>query len=321
MVTKVPVGWIARSRRKMTYPVMESSCGSSQVRVTASWETAADSPVGWSGTGTAGVLARTQSDLSLTSPCSLMALTFVVILLIRLDRIVGVGGVHRAGVACDGDEGPYRVDFPVAPQDDVAGDGVVLRIVPSDGHGVVGDDGSGQSRGLGWRLGGRHRGSCRAGQRLPVVSVISKADLHLDCLALIGFNQGVARPCGMLDVRVCTTVVSYPLVAEGHIGQPVGVRDARGVRRQGLPHLGVAADCRRTRGRCVLGGFGRLRRSYIDKFGPPAEPDGVYRRHPVGVKHIGCHVVVGVLGSSTSCVIYVDQEGALSLGGLLRSIW
>ena len=63
------------------------------------------------------------------------------------------------------------------------------------------------------------------------------------------------------------------------------------------------------------GWLGWLRRSYIDKIGLPAEPDGVYRLHPVGVKHIGCHVVVGVLGSSTSCVIYVDQEGALSLGG------
>ena len=37
--------------------------------------------------------ARTQSDISLTSPCSLMALMRYTYCFIRLDRVVAVGGV------------------------------------------------------------------------------------------------------------------------------------------------------------------------------------------------------------------------------------
>ena len=40
------------------------------------------------------------------------------------------------------------MDFPVAAQNDVAGDGVVLRVVPGEGDGVVGDDGAERPVGL-----------------------------------------------------------------------------------------------------------------------------------------------------------------------------
>ena len=104
------------------------------MRVTVSWETlTVDSPVGLAGTGTAGCVGHDPVRPLAYNSVLVDGLDSVHVPRFRLDRIVGVGGVSRAGVGCDGDEGPGRVDLGVPAQDDVAGDGVVLRVVPGEG--------------------------------------------------------------------------------------------------------------------------------------------------------------------------------------------
>ena len=65
---------------------------------------------------------------------------------LQLDAVVRVRGLRRSGVVLDRDGCSRRVDAPVAPQNPVAGDGVVLRIVRGEGYRVVGHFG-GQSCG------------------------------------------------------------------------------------------------------------------------------------------------------------------------------
>ena len=144
-----------------------------------SWETAADRPVGCVGDGDRRGVGPDPVGHLAHLPVLVDGLDAVHVSLIRLDRVVGVGGVRRAGVACDGDEGPHRVDRPVAPQDDVAGDGVVLRVVPGEAHGVVGD--AGRTGPWAWLAARRPPllpWPCWSAT--PLVSVIAEAHLHLD---------------------------------------------------------------------------------------------------------------------------------------------
>ena len=136
-------------------------------------------------------------------------------------------------------------------------------VPPSHPHPLVGDGGVGQPVGVGDAHGvrrqllsvlqdalyrraagagrvGTFRNSLRdlAGQRLRVVPVVGERDLHLDGLAGVAIAQGVGGAGRALNVNV----VGHPLVSEGRVVEPVGVGNARGVRRQRLTYLGGAAD-------------------------------------------------------------------------------
>ena len=78
----------------------------------------------------------------------------------------------------------------------------------------------------------------RAGERLGVAGVVGERHPHLDGCARVGVRQLVGRAGRAVDGRV----IAKPLVAERRIGQAVGVRDARRIRRQRLAHFGRAAD-------------------------------------------------------------------------------
>ena len=146
-----------------------------------------------------------------------------------------------------------------------------------------------------------------AGQGLLVPVVVGETALHFDGFAIVGCYEGIGGVRRTRDVRVRGPVVSYPLVAVGNVGQPIGVGNAGGVRRQRLSYVRRSSDGRRSGGRVVLGGLGRLRSRYVDKFGPYAEPDGVDGFHAVGVKLIGYNVGVGVLGRGAARVVHVYE--------------
>ena len=103
------------------------------------------------------------------------------------------------------------------------------------------------------RRDGRRR---HAGERLGVVGVVGEAHLHLDRLALVGRHQRVGARRRAGDVRLGAAVHLNPLerVADG--GQPVGIHDGGGDRRQRLPDLRRAGDRRRARRGGVRGGAG-----------------------------------------------------------------
>ena len=133
-----------------------------------------------------------------------------------------------------------------------------------------------------WSGGSRfHSSRRRAGECLFVARVVGKADtLTLMVVALVGVGQRVGAARRARYVRVRRPVVPYPLVAVRNAGQPVGVRDAGGARRQRLPHLRRPADGRRSGGRrvggCLLRGlsFSRVEQSNGDIFaGGPVRID------------------------------------------------
>ena len=87
-----------------------------------------------------------------------------------------------------------------------------------------------------------------AGQRLGVAGVVGEAHPHLDRLVLVVRHQRVGacrRRQG--DVRLVAAVHPDPLVHVVDGGQPVGILDVCGVRRQRLPDLRRARDRRRAR--------------------------------------------------------------------------
>ena len=70
----------------------------------------------------------------------------------RFDVAIQIRGGSGAGVVLNGVEHAGIVGCPVAPQYPVAGDRVVVRVVPAEGHNVVGNRRSGQSGGGRGRL-------------------------------------------------------------------------------------------------------------------------------------------------------------------------
>ena len=72
---------------------------------------------------------------------------------------------------------------------------------------------------------------------------------------------------------------SYPLVAVGNTGQPVGVSDARSVRRQRLAHLGRTANAQCAGGRAVRGAPGTAGPAGPAAPGPATSPKP-RRQHP-----------------------------------------
>ena len=90
---------------------------------------------------------------------------------------------------------------------------------------------------------------------LVVAPVVGEGHPHRDGLALVVVGQGVAAG----DCPVDLSVVGKPLVGECCVGHAVGVGNAGGVRRQGLPDLGGAADRGRSRGRGVRPRNGQLK--------------------------------------------------------------
>ena len=93
----------------------------------------------------------------------------------------------------------------------------------------------------------RHRARPGAGELLAVAGVVGEGDLHVDGLARIGGNKGVAAGGGAVDLGV----VGEPLVGEGSVAEAVVVGYAGGVGGEGLAHLGGAGDGGRTCGRVV----------------------------------------------------------------------
>ena len=82
-----------------------------------------------------------------------------------------------------------------------------------------------------------------------------KAHPHLDRRALVGRHQRVGARRRPGDVRLGAAVHPDPLVRVADAGQPVGIHDGGGNRRQRLPDLRRAGDRRRARRR----GVGRRR--------------------------------------------------------------
>ncbi len=106
----------------------------------------------------------------------------------------------------------------------------------------------------------------RAGQRLGVAGVVGEAHPHLDRRALVGRHQRVGARRRPGDVRLGAVVHPDPLVRVADAGQPVGIHDAGGVRRQRLPDLRRARDRRRARRK----GVGR--RAHRDVESPLTDP-------------------------------------------------
>ena len=123
-----------------------------------------------------------------------------------VDGVVDIGGVRGAGVGRDRPEGALGVDVLVAPQDHVAGDGVVAGVVPTQRDRVVGHL-CGQSRGLG-RPAGRRFGGCGGVGPHPAGDV-----------------AGAVGVDGLDAVHVASLGV--------HAGVDVGRRGGAGVGRQG----------------------------------------------------------------------------------------
>ncbi len=95
---------------------------------------------------------------------------------------------------------------------------------------------------------GRRR---RAGQRLGVAGIVGEAHRHLDRLALVRRHQRVGARRRPGDVRLGGVVHPDPLVRVADAGQPVGIHDGGGARRQRLPDLRRARDRRRARRKVV----------------------------------------------------------------------
>ena len=114
---------------------------------------------------------------------------------------------------------------------------------------------------LGGGDGGSNGRRRRAGQRLGVAGVVGEAHLHLDRRALVGRHQRVGARRRRGDVRL-SVVGGHPdpLVRVADAGQPVGIHDGGGDRRQRLPDLRCAGDRRRAR----RGGVGRRRDDDIE---------------------------------------------------------
>ena len=89
----------------------------------------------------------------------------------------------------------------------------------------------------------------RAGQRLGVAGVVGEAHRHLDLRALVVRHQRVGACRRLGDVRLGGGVSGHPdpLVRVADVGQPVGIHDGGGVRRQRLPDLRRARDRRLAR--------------------------------------------------------------------------
>ena len=124
---------------------------------------------------------------------------------------VHVGCGSAAGVLNMHLELARPIHRPVAPQDLVAGDAVVIGVVPGQRHDVMFCR-SGQARRLGrrflrFRFGlrfrlCRHRRSCLAGQRFPIARVVGETHPHHDDQARVDRNQCVGGPRLTLDLKI-----------------------------------------------------------------------------------------------------------------------
>ena len=104
-----------------------------------------------------------------------------------------------------------------------------------------------------------------ADERLLGPPVVGEGHLHLDRPARLGRGQHVALAGGAFDLRIRAPVVREPLPGVGRAGEPVGVRDACGRRRQRLAHPHRPGDPRQA-GRWRVD----LRRGVV-RHGPVAE--------------------------------------------------
>ena len=86
------------------------------------------------------------------------------------------------------------------------------------------------------------------GQGFGVVSIVGEGHPHLDGLSLLAVGEGIGGAGGSVDVRL----VGQPLVAVGHVGQPVHVVYGRCVRRERMVHLRCASNGGKAGGRRVL---------------------------------------------------------------------
>ena len=105
------------------------------------------------------------------------------------------------------------------------------------------------------RCRGNHHGV--ASQRLGIARIVGEGHDHLDGLARVSRHQGVCGVRCAEYAHVARPAAGDPLVGEVRVVQPVGVRNAGGLRRQRLAYLGSARDGRRTCGRTVF--IGTLR--------------------------------------------------------------
>ena len=80
-----------------------------------------------------------------------------------------------------------------------------------------------------------------------MAEVVGEGHLDLEGLAQVGVDQGVGARILARNVRLVRAVHPDPLVRVGGAGQPVGVGNAGGDRRQRLAHLRRARDGRRAR--------------------------------------------------------------------------
>ena len=139
-----------------------------------------------------------------------------------------------------------------------------------------------------WRLGDRGRRG--AGQSLGIACIVREGDGHLDSLAFVCGNQGIAGGRGAAD----RGVVGQPLVGEGCVDQTVGVGDVRGDRRERLTHLRCAADDGSAGGRRVFLWPRNHQRQATGQLSPVTCADGALGGAVRGgIQHYG-HVGVGV---------------------------
>ncbi len=132
---------------------------------------------------------------------------------------------------------------------------------------------------------GRRR---RAGQRLVVAGIVGEAHRHLDRLALVRRHQRVGARRRLGDGRLGGVVHPDPLVRVADAGQPVGIHDGGGDRRQRLPDLRRARDRRRARRKVVVrrrDGRRRLAGQRLGVAGVVGEAHPHRDRHALVVRH------------------------------------
>ena len=139
---------------------------------------------------------------------------------------------------------------------------------------------------------GRRR---RAGQRLGVAGVVGEAHLHLDRRAQVGIHQRVGARRRRGDVRL-GVVGGHPdpLVRVADAGQPVGIHDGGGDRRQRLLDLRRAGDRR------------RARRGGVDDHGSGHLEDPREPVHGAGEVFVRADGTAGVEGAAAGSVGQAD---------------